>query len=333
MNIHLPKKTDVKVKKHPFPSVLQIITVILIIFLAGCDFFSMFDAFTQMDGTPQESAAYAVTIVCFLEGLPIYLGIIFAERSDDTRYKVSDKRTISVFMMILAFCTVLVAIIVAVGLRWFLINYNGGYEAFIEGNYAVNNDGDNSQFGGDILRAVLPVMTSIYAYVASRIAFRSNYYKKIKKEVDFLEKRFNAYERDFQRSYQRSKEARVSLWNSLREQEETMPDNISEYRAKCYERIRERLTSYCINAYPTQVERYSAEIESELAHYLLELSQFTTLPQTITKLDIKDIIQKYDASVINEVDCWNYDKSGEHLATEMRVTLEEAIVATQFNLN
>ena len=314
---------------HKIPlSWIQVVSIALIGFLVVSDYFSVRSLFVALDYERNDSTIFAITLALFLEGIPFYLGKAWTDYLDKTSY-VNNDRVITRLGIIISLVTYVLAASVTVLLRVLYMQKNGGLEGFFNDTYGGANN--SNQFIGELLKLCSPILTSLLAFVASWMAFRSSKIYELEKKVNRLREECYLREAEFQKVYQRNRAARASLWSTIADPDmEPMPGSFEVFRQQCFMKIREKLNDTCITTYPTQVERFSARVESKLAECILELSQHSTLPQTISRLTIHDLIQSYEDQNTDDADAWDYDRAGSALIDELERSLNNAVVMAQF---
>lgn len=306
--------------REKFP-LAKILAVAIILIMAVADYYTMFNYFRDGAGfVPDDSRLYALVMALALEGVPTYLGVANSERRDKSRYPVLDKDINDIgsrFAMAVTTVAIGLAIVLRIGMmynQWLMDELS--FEEDI--TYAL----------GQCFLVVSPALTSLTAYVVSWFAFRSSYLKKCEKEMAAAEEEFLRRQREYQKARQACKECQDSLCAALGM--EDPPDRYDEFRLESFHRIRAKLVDNCIVAYPTQIERYTSEVEQALSNYIIEMSRHTTVPDEILQIKVSDIIRKYEETNRNYADAWDYDLSGPDLERELRRTLDTSVVRAQF---
>lgn len=286
------------------------------------DTYTLRDFFTGKVYEP-DNVIYAMILAAALEGLPFYLGTIASEKVDAARYYKNDKEVTHRGLWLVR-GAILLAFAIAIGLRigWLQTMYYNG---------ELRNSQDYEKVFEHLFLAILPVATSVLSYVASWFAFRSSYVERLYKEVVRKQDVYLECKEQFQDAYDTLQRAKYSLWNSLVEADgPRMPRKNADFRRECFAHIRSKLIANCITCYPTQIERYTQEVNLELEKCILEMSKHTPLPQSITKITLADVIEEHDAYAMDYADCWNYNLAGPDLEAELRSTLDNAVVVAQF---
>lgn len=286
------------------------------------DTYTFLDFFTSIV-YPPDNFVYAVVMAAALEGLPFYLGTISSEKVDVGGYYKNDKEVTRRGKRIV-WAAILFTFVLAVGLRvsWLV-------KMYFEGDLRNPKDYENAI--PHLFLAVLPIITSVLSYVASWFAFRSSYVERLYKEVIRKQDIYLKCKEQFQDAYDTLQRAKYSLWNSLVEADgPQMPRKNADFRKECFAHIRSKLIANCITCYPTQIERYTQEVNLELEKCILEMSKHTPLPQSITKITLAEVIEDHDANAMDYADCWNYNLAGPDLEAELRSTLDNAVVVAQF---
>ena len=271
----------------------------------------------------RDAMIYALILAAALEGLPFYLGTITSEWADTGGYYKNDRKVTRRGFWITMFA-ILVAAVIAVGMRLLWLQ-----NMYLEGDLGERRGFENAI--PQIFLAVLPLATSLLSFVASWFAFRSSYVERLYKEVIRKQDTYLKCKEAFHDAYDTLQRAKYSLWNSLVEADNThMPKKTADFRKECFAHIRSKLIANCITCYPTQIERYTQEVNLELEKCILEMSKHTPLPQSITRITLAEVIEEHDANAMDYADCWNYNLAGPDLETELRSTLDNAVVVAQF---
>lgn len=301
---------------------VQMAAVGIIAMMAFMDFLTMRSLFIQMV-QPSEAAVYSVILAAALEGLPFYLGMVHSEKVDEGRYNKNDRKVTKVGFKLAMSAMILVFLLsAAVRMGWFFGQW------FTD---QIRTDELWEELIPNAFLSVSPIVTSLLSYVASWFAFRSSYLEQVYADVIRKQDIFNKCKENFRHSYEAYQRARVTLWASLVEDSrEVMPKTSSLYRKACFAKMRAKLVSNCVACYPTQIERFTEEVNRELEKYILEMAARSTLPQSISKLDLADLIVEHDELAMDYSDCWDYNFAGPDLMAELRSTLDNALVVAQF---
>ncbi len=300
---------------------MKLLALIIIVVMMAADYYPLRDFFRDGAGFKREDAKlYSLVMALVLEGIPFYMGLANSERMDKNCYVKNDHIVNEVGLRISKFIMGF-AIILAMGLRLAYILYQ-----LTSG--VLDMEEAMLDTMGQAFLVVSPALTSLTAYTASWFAFRSNYLKKCENERDKAKREYQYWNTKFQIARSQCIESRSSLAASLGI--DVPATDFDEFRQECFARIRAKLTDNCIVAYPTQVERFSSEVEKALAEYILEMSKHTTTPHEILRIKVSDIIEKYENMTKNYADSWDYDMAGPDLERELRRTLDTAVVTAQF---
>lgn len=309
-------------KKLRFWTPIQWFAAVVTIAMFVSDTYTLHDLFSEFI-YKEDAWIYALILAAALEGLPFYLGTIASEWADTGGYYKNDRK-VSKRGFWIAMFAILVAATIAVGLRLLWM-----YNMYLEGDLGERRGFENAI--PQIFLAVLPLATSLLSFVASWFAFRSSYVERLYKEVIRKQDIYLKCKEQFQDAYDTLQRAKYSLWNSLVEADgPQMPRKNADFRKECFAHIRSKLIANCITCYPTQIERYTQEVNLELEKCILEMAKHTPLPQSITKITLAEVIEDHDANAMDYADCWNYNLAGPDLEAELRSTLDNAVVVAQF---
>lgn len=316
------------IRKQKSVTLLQIFAVALILFMAVADIYAMLNLFKQLELEPRDRWIYAITLAFFLEGQPYFMSAALSDIMDKRKYQ---NNGVLANWITLLFSTA--ALVAACALSMYLrlqwIELNGGREAFENQDYGLYNN--NNEYIGQIFLLYSPILTSALSFVASWYALRTDSLQVLGAEVRRSFMDYLRLESDFRDAYQSFQEACSTLWSTLADSKsEPMPPTEESFRQECFDRIREKLIQNCLITYPTHMSRYNSQVESVLAGYITEISRHTTLPETITRITVQDIIKLYEARVADDADKWNYNLAGPDMEKELADTLAEAIVIEQF---
>lgn len=294
---------------------------VLIIVMMGSDFYTIRDLFISVNTNTFDAAIYAMVAAIILEGLPSYMGTVLGRRRDKGRYEDNEAGYPTIIFA--AIVTVIMAVLVG-GLRL------GWVYGQIKSGDMGGRRGYEEVFG-QIFLMILPVLTSMSAFLISWFMLRDRCLVQKYKEVRKLQEEFYDREADFRMAHSRCMEARTTVWTSVCDRNESeMPQGLEAFRRECFVRIRSKLVDNCLTAYPTQIERYTADVEAKLQNYLLEISKHSTLPYTITSISMDALIKQHDEDAMDYSDCWNYNWAGPDLEAELRRTIDNAVVVAQY---
>lgn len=300
----------------------KIIAVVVTMFMILADWYTLRNLFLELVRAI-DAHIYAMILATTLEGLPFYLGTLSAEGADVGCYYKNDFKTAKTGFWIALFALIC-TFFVTVSLRLLLI-----YNMYLMGDF-----GGRRGFGElipQLFLMVSPLVTSLLSYVASWFTFRSSYLDKaynetLEKQEFYLQRR-----EEFREAYDLFQGARSGLWASLEDAETVkMPRDSESFRRECFVRIRSKLVSNCLTCYPTQIERYTQEVNSALDRCIQELAMHTTIPHAITKISVAELIAQHDENARDYADCWDYNLAGADLETELRSMLDHAVVVAQF---
>lgn len=300
----------------------QYFSILIILGMLVADFLTVRSLFIEMM-EPGNAVILSFIMAGALEGLPFYLGMIHSEKIDVGSYNTNDKPVMTRGFW-LAMIALLVTFAIAVASRLLWIQHLYITEQMVGEDFY-------EELIPQLFMTISPIMTSLLSYVASWFAFRSSYLDRLYDLVVQKQDVYNRCKENFQTSYDAYRRARYSLWSSLTEENgEPIPQDSAKYHERCFKKIRNKLVSHCITCYPSQIERYTQETNKLLEGFILEMSRHTTLPQTITRLTLADIIAEHDELAIDYADCWDYNFAGPDLENELRATLDNALVVAQF---
>ncbi len=293
----------------------------LIFAMAASDFYTVRSLFIDINVGATDAMVYAGISAIILEMLPSYMGLMLGKRRDKARY---EKNLAGGFSIMTAFF-VTVALI---GLLAYL-RYGWVSEQVELGN--IGGRRGNEDLYKHMFLAVLPALTSIAAFLISWFMLRTKSLEDKYQEVCRLQEEFFAKQAIFRQAHDRCMEARTTVWTSVCDSGvEPMPEGMEAFRRECFTRIRAKLVDDCLVTYPTQIERYSMDVESKLQEYLLTISKHSTLPHTITSISLEELIRDHDDNARDPVDRWDYNESGPDLEAELRRTIDNAVVVAQY---
>lgn len=323
---------------------IKIVAIILIFALAFSDFLAMNNLFTDLNlpdslwlggynsSILSEANVYSFTFVILLEGNPFFIGIAASILADKTKYKVNDKRNAKWWFGISVTAFVFTIVLMFV-LRILLIEKEGGFFAFFKTKNYGGSEESNTSFIAQVYLLIAPILTSLLAFVASWIAFRSESISKLECRLEKLHSKFLVAQSRFLDTVHKNDDARIALWGSLTAKDK-MPSDLDTYRKECFDRIRSKLISNCISEFPEQIERFNAEISSLLQEFIGEMGRHTTIiPRDIENMDVNEILGSYDTKRTEDnrhADAWNYAICGEELEKELKTVLDNAVVVAQF---
>ena len=293
----------------------------LIFAMAASDFYTVRSLFIDINVGVTDAMVYAGISAIILEILPSYMGLVLGKRRDKARY---EKNLAGGFSITLALFVTMALIALVAYLRYSWVS-----EQIRLGN--IGGRRGNEDVYKHMFLAVLPALTSIAAFLISWFMLRTKSLEDKYQEVCRLQEEFFSRQADFRVAYNRCMEARTTVWTSICDYNvEPMPEGMEAFRRDCFTRIRGKLVDDCLVTYPTQIERYSMDVESKLQEYLLIISKHSTLPHTITSISLEELIRDHDDNTRDPADRWDYNESGPDLEAELRRTIDNAVVVAQY---
>ena len=334
----------------------KLLAALFILALAATDFLTMMNYFgsAEFDVPDSDLLSFTIAFAFCLEGLPTLMGISLSNWKNKSSYKQNDKSNavvgfwICVIGIVAAFAFVII-------LRFLLIKKQGGFTEFYKPitNY--------QQLPIDLFLMFLPILTSILAFATSWTAFKVDDEKTLEEKVEKLRNDYLKKQEAYQTGFQDLQQARSELWTLLSEymvmpKLKLLPDNAEElyeseitaeifvtkpkmptilevFKRECLMRIRAKLIEDCIATYPNQVARYNEEVENAFEKYKIQISSHTTLDEEIIDIDINEIFEAFDKSIESDKKkntCqWNYEKAKEHLETELKQLIDNAVIVKQ----
>ncbi len=304
------------------PSFPTLFALAVTVGMAAFDYSTLYAMFAE-DWGMSSSWVYALVLAAALEGLPYLMGKLNSERVDTARYIRHDKkRTRS-------------------GLGWaffgFVVTY--GVVVYLRIRNIIEMQ-ELNQFGGrgglyeelkQHFLTVTPLITSIFAYVASWWASRDGYMDRLTKLVEKKHRKYLRCKMAYHQNYELYQQSRISLWTSLVEPDSVeMPGTSKRFRTEALSRIHGKLVANCVTCYPSMIERYNVEVEAVLTDCLARMADCSTTPEAIHRVPLADILREYDREAGDYADCWNYNLAGPDLLAELRSTLDNAVVVAQF---
>lgn len=259
-----------------------------------------------------------VAAIC-LEGAPTWLGTSLSTLKDKTMYRVNDKHiakigcVVSVMGIILSFSAV-------IGLRAITMIGNGFWNAFIAGEYP--------RFPVDIFFTIMPILTSIIAFLASWLFLQNDNETKLRGKVERIDKKYLKTYQKYNEKLNDLDNAKIALWTELTDHKD-MPKKNDVFRDESFKRIRRKLIENSLIVYPDGAKRFNGAIENTLNSYLIEMSKHTTLPLSITSIDLSKVIEEYDKNCKDEEVPFSYEKAKNKLENDVARLLDNAIVTAQ----
>lgn len=293
-------------------------TIVLAIF----DFLSVREVFTRSSLSPLNATTFAILFALGLEGIPFFTASFVAKALLEYKVKKNDK-LYAWIGVILGMIGLIIAWIVAMYIRYVLIEKSGGRVQYYDENTNPNL-GEYKNYTADIFLMWSPIITSILAFLASWWSTAWDIENKIKKEVDFYHKKFLYKESLYRMEVEKLLNLRAVTWNAVTEYEAEripIPSNEQVFREEVTKRIRRQLILNSIALYPGEIERFQNKIEAELGSYLSQLAINSTNPELLLSIDLKALIQRYDEEQLQKGKlemCWDYSKAGKALEDELK---------------
>lgn len=305
----------------------------LILCLATSDLFAMYNMFSNFRLKPEESVAFSLTFALFLEGFPFVLGYIDPMKKDPAQFIMQREkryRTISIVCWIF----LIVSWTLAITIRFLYTEQSqmGGFVDFWKGNYnSSRNKYSNNAYLAQVFLYVSPILTSILAYALSYMAFGSSCLQEAARVMRAAKARFEAAEQAYNSINNLRQDAKSVLWSSFTNSiDYPPPTDFDDFRNQSTVYIHDKLISGCLDAYPTLLKRYNHEVESVLARYIVELSEYSSMPQLITQITVQQITEEFDSKTTNNVNKWGYELCGPYLLADLERLLNDAVIGAQF---
>ena len=322
---------------------VKYVAILLILLLATADFFAMKELFTKLNTNVFEQYIYSITCSLCLEGLPTFIGICLSKLKDYTNYKKNDYNNAKIGLGI-ALIGMAIAFAIVVTLRILIICNNGGLSAFIAKEYAVGstqkfNADLNSGFIKDIFLLFSPLMTSLFAFVISWVAFPSDNHAQLEKELDILYLDLVNKQTDYVVSRNKLEVERMNIWKDIAGNDTSMPKSTNVFRKESYNRIRNLLIRDCIEKFPIYIERYNNDLKNQLSSILKKMSELTSIEDIFENIKIDDIINQYDSGILKEIeagkniskaDCWDYSIAKDSLIDDLKRLVNNAVAIAQY---
>lgn len=300
---------------------LRIGAFILIIILMFMDFSAIEVIFNPEDSDIRTFNRYLFSMmfaIC-LEGIPTFMGFSLSKWLDSTQVKKNDSR--NAMLGLIASCLgLIVAFVLLIFLRRQTLITNGGATAFKEGTYP--------NYPIDVFLMVSPILTSILAFLASWFAFQTETSRTLESELNLVRDKFLATYHDFLTDLNALQDARIQLWTSLTSFK-GQPKTMKGFRILVLQRIKSKLMQDCIDYYPIQMRRYNTEVEAMLKSCIEEMSKKSTIPETIKKISLEEIIEGYDENRVENEVCWDYEKAKSTLEESFARRIDNAVVVAQ----
>lgn len=306
---------------------------LLIILLMASDLFAMYNMFSSFRLRPEESVIFSFTFALFLEGFPFALGFIDPLKKDPAQFIMARKTRYKIMSRI---CWVFLSISwgLAILIRYMYTQQPimGGFEAFWNGQYnSSRNQYANNAYLAQVFLFVSPILTSILAYVLSCLAFGSSCLEEAAKIRRAAHARFTAAQKAYSDINHKRLDAANVLWASLTEDPTSVPpSDFDDFRNQSIVYIHEMLISGCLDAYPALLKRYNYEVETALAHYIVELSKLSSTPHLISQISVQQITDNYDARMTKDIDKWEYELCEPAMCGDLEQLLHDAVIGAQF---
>lgn len=310
-----------KVCEYVSEHLRQLIVYNLIIFLAMADFLSLrlmfMDATFDID-TFSATLCSLVAAIC-LEGAPTWLGISLSGLKDKTTYRVNDQH-VAKFGLVISIVAIILSFSAAITLRIVTMIGNGFWAAYMAGEY--------QRFPVDIFLTIMPILTSIIAFLSSWLFLQNDNEAKLRGKVERINRK---YLRTYQKYHEKLSDlenTKIALWTELTDHKD-MPQKNDVFRDESFKRIRRKLIENCLISYPDAAKRFNGAVENKLDAYLIEMSKHTTLPLSITSIDLAKLIDEYDHNCQGEEMQFNYERAKDKLENDLARLLDNAIVTAQ----
>lgn len=327
------KKTPDPMKAMGSGGFFKTIAALLIILLMASDLFAMYNMFDSFRLRPGESIMFSFTFALFLEGFPFALGFIDPLKKDPAQFIMARKsryKIISRICWIFLIISWLLAILIRV--LYTQQPSMGGFKAFWTGLYnSSRNEHSNNAYLAQVFLFASPILTSILAYVLSCLAFGTSCLEEASKICRAAHARCTAAQEAYDDINHKRLDAASVLWASLTNDPTSVPpSDFNDFRNQSIVYIHDMLIRGCLDAYPALLKRYNHEVETALAHYIVELSKRSTIPHVITQITVQQITKDYDARMSRDVDKWDYDLCEPAMCGDLEDLLNDAVIGAQF---
>lgn len=335
--------------RNRFVSVLvKIAAIIGTLLLATSDFYSVRTLFQNAKGLATKVFVLmgmdigvpdilGVTFAAFLEGFPFLLGLFLSKLTDSTNYRDSTKvpNWIGTIFMILA---LVAAWGLSVAQRVEMLR-----DMIVEdSNLAADEVVQFAQIMSDapphqVFMMVAPILTSILAFGLSWLAFPAKGLEAQEDEVEYRQKRYLWYRKQYQKRLLRYQQRKTRLWTALAGGDEgdplDMPADPNIYQNRCQQLIRRKTVSACVGAFGNEFGRYNDAVEARLAEYIMGLSERSTLPFEISSITVEEVLAAYEKDVRArnlDGDLWDDGKLRIEKQERLRRELDNAACRAEF---
>ncbi len=290
---------------------VKIIVILGIIGLAIADYYAIFDLFVtaRMKG----AWIFACVFASAFEGLPTIMSIYLVKWKDKANYKVSD-----IGFSKLGFWVSFIGYLILYGIMVFLrISIEIGWMFNVESNFVRT-----------CILSILPLGTSIFAFVLSWLFFRAEMVTVQAKIVSRLEENYSKKLAVFRDSLYKLQDARVALWTEVTEHK-TLPQKLRVFRDEIFKRTKSKIIEDCITDFPNQIERFNQTIESELDAIIQDMKSRSTVPADISGIKVSDIVSEYSMTQTSIASKWKYNECKSELEGEFISLINNAIQVAQ----
>lgn len=267
----------------------------------------------QFDLPSSEALFYGLIFAIFLEGLPIACGYSL-NIAVDKNIDETGKRGRAFLGFILSLLTMIGVFVLSVWIRFHLIEISNGAES---DDYLVN-----------IFLIFEPILSSLLAFIVSWLILSTNYIDTTKEHVDSLTKKHKKVEEEMELQNNTFRSMQYDLWNSFNSSPKEMPTDWDEFQQEAYKRINDTNKWNTINFYSGQFKRFNSEIEALLQDYIIELSSLSTVPNLVSHINLKELIDEFDEKYYT-VEKWNYKDA---IPNELK-TLTEQLTKNMDSMN
>lgn len=310
----------------------QIAAAVIIVALAVIDYAAMSELFEAMDIWGYRNYLAAGLMALLLEGLPFAISMPLSKKYSGISDRPLEAAREKMLLIIIIITLVLVFALVAFLRIMWMMKISDGHpiQAFLDGSYGTGGSRfENKQvFLKDCLFTISPILTSLLAGVLSMVFFPYNVLSHMGRRKDTAMERFLEAESEYLNAFQQAMDEQSALWNCVADpDQEEMPEKYEEFRSRVIQKARKKAGDDIVTIYPGQLQRYNAEIESELIGYLTRMSMHSTIPSNITSIDLERLIERFDQMQRDDADKWNYDDAGKAMLDELISVLDR----TEYN--
>lgn len=289
------------------PIVLWLIGFGAIVFLAVMDYKVLFQMFYESGDTDLSkdfAISISVSLAALLEGFPTFFSLALSKAIDKSIVENSNEKRFAKLVSIASLIAGVVLFAIVIALRFLSILKRAGGAGIISA-YVNGGEGMES-FLSDAFQMVMPVFTSLMAFVISFTLMRTDALKSVTAKKNKQKKKTLRLAQESDLATNKLTSQKASFWNELQDKNgKPVPDDWIDFQRETQNLMDEAIVNDCMNNFERILIRFDKEMESWMNGTLSGLSVYSTTPLAIDQIDVAALLREFDGSKTDAKDRWD----------------------------